>query len=88
MHAWHKFSGVLRFLDSTLLIMQRLRLLLGRGLCTPNAAQNHPGQFVATAHACLTEKGKQQGVPLAWLGDVEWRRTASAFRDWWKRISV
>jgi hypothetical protein len=41
-------------------------------LCvTPNAAQHHLDQFVATAHACLAQKGKQQRVPLAWLGDVE-----------------
>ena len=60
-----------RFLDSTVLIMQRLQLLLGRGLSPPDAAQHHLDQFVATAHACLTQKSKQQCVPLAWLGDVE-----------------
>lgn len=52
------------FLDSALLIMQRLQLFLGRGLSTPDAPQQHLDQFVATAHACLTQKGEQQRVPL------------------------
>ena len=59
------------FLDSTVLIMQRLQLLLGRGLGPPDAAQHHLDQFVAAAHACLTQKSKQQRVPLARLGNVE-----------------
>ena len=59
------------FLDSTVLIMQGLQLLLGRGLSSPDAAQHHLDQFVATAHACLTQEGEQQRVPLARLGDVE-----------------
>ena len=59
------------FLDSTVLIMQSLQLLLGRGLSSPDAPQQHLDQFIATAHACLTQKGEQQRVPLARLGDVE-----------------
>jgi hypothetical protein len=60
-----------RFLGFTLLIMQRLQLLLGRGLGPPNPAQHHLDQFVPTAHACLAQKSKQQRVPLAWLENVE-----------------
>ena len=60
-----------RFLDSTVLIVQRLELLLGRGLSPPDAAQHHLDQFVATAHAGLTQESEQQRVPLSGLGDVE-----------------
>jgi len=40
-------------------------------LSTSNAAQPHLDQFAATAHPCLTQKGKQQRMQLAWLGDVQ-----------------
>ena len=58
------------FLDSTVLIMQSLQLLLGQGLSFPDAPQHHLDQFIAAAHACLTQESEQQRVPLSRLGDV------------------
>ena len=54
-----------------MLVVQGVELLLGRGLCPPDAAQHHLDQLVAAAHTGLAQQGEQQGVPLAWLGDVE-----------------
>ena len=59
------------FLDSRCSIVQGLQLLLGRGLGSPDAAQQHLDQFVAAAHAGLAQQGEQQRVPLARLRDVE-----------------
>ena len=58
------------FLDPTVLIMQSLQLLLGQGLSFPYAPQQHLDQFIAAAHACLTQKSEQQCVPFSRLGDV------------------
>jgi len=59
------------FLNLTLLFVERVEPLLGRGLGPPDAAQQHLDQLVAATHAGLAQQGEQQGVPLARPGDVE-----------------
>lgn len=58
-------------LDGPVLFVQVVELFLGGGLGAPDAAQQHLDQLVTAAHPGLAQQGEQQGVPPAWLGDVE-----------------
>jgi len=59
------------FLDLPVPSVEVLQLLLGCGLRSPDAAQHHLDQFVATAHAGLPQQAEQQRVPPARLRDIE-----------------
>ncbi len=59
------------FLDAPVLVVKSVEPLLGRGLCSPDAAQHHLDQLVAAAHARLAQEGEQQRVPSSRLGNVQ-----------------
>ena len=59
------------FFDPTMLVVQRFQPLLGCCLCSPDTAQHHLDQFVASTHACLAQQSKHQRMTLARLRDVE-----------------
>src|SRR3984957_10594606 len=59
-----------RLLDSTMFIVEIRQMFFRQSLGFSNASQHHFDQFIAAAHARLTQQREQQRLLLSRLGDV------------------